>query len=87
MKRKLLIIALCITCIVCVSSLTANGETDSAKTGREKTSSVSARQFESGEWVPLYMGSAVPERCVCVKNILRTQCMVGDISTNLSLCE
>lgn len=87
MKKKLLITGLCIVCIVCISSLTANGGTNSEKTGREETSSVSARQFESGKWVAEYGGGSVPFRCACVKDPLRSQCRVGDTSTLLSLCE
>lgn len=87
MKTKLLIIALCMFSIVYISSLTANGETNSETTGREKTSSVSTRQFESGKWVAEYGGGSVPFRCACVKDPLRSQCRVGDTSTLLSLCE
>lgn len=43
-------------------------------------------QFESGKWVAEYGGGSTPFRCVCVKNIFKTQCRVGDISSNLKLC-
>lgn len=82
MKKKLLIIGLCISCIGGISSLQASGVEPS-----QESSSVSSRQFESGKWVAVYGGSSRPEKCVCVKSTFRTQCMVGDFTTNLSLCE
>lgn len=43
-------------------------------------------QYESGKWVPEYVGSDVPSRCSCVKSAVRSACRVGDSSTKLSLC-
>ncbi len=43
-------------------------------------------QYESGKWVPEYGGGTVPTRCACVKNVMRSACRVGDLTTNLSLC-
>jgi len=48
---------------------------------------VANAQYESGEWVPEYGGGSTPFRCACVKNLLRTQCRVGDITSNIKLCE
>ena len=50
-------------------------------------SSISAKQFDSGKWVAMYEGGKVPSKCVCVKSLLDTDCAVGDVSRNLSLCE
>ena len=38
-------------------------------------------QYESGKWVPEYVGSDVPSRCSCVKSAVRSACRVGDSST------
>lgn len=73
---------------MCAGMLNVSGkESDSSKKSSKNLSSISANTFESGKWVAVYMGSRVPEKCVCVKNIFRSQCMVGDFSSDTSLCE
>lgn len=42
---------------------------------------------KSGKWTPEYGGGATPFRCICTSNMWRSQCVVGDITSNLSLCE
>ncbi|MBO8477863.1 MAG: hypothetical protein IAB80_03075 [Bacteroidetes bacterium] len=88
MKKKLLIIGLCISCIVCVSSLKAGGvETGSERNSEKNLSAALPRQFESGKWVAEYGNGSAPFRCVCVKDFFKSQCRVGDTSTKMSLCE
>lgn len=42
---------------------------------------------KSGKWVPEYGGASVPFRCYCTSHFFRSQCVVGDYTSNLSLCE
>ena len=86
MKKKLLFIGLCLSCIVSIHSLKASGEETNPKKNMN-VSSISAKQFASGKWVAMYEGGKVPSKCVCVKSLLDTDCAVGDVSRNLSLCE
>lgn len=86
MKKKLLIIGLCLSCIVSVCSLTVSGAETSSENSKNKQS-VSSKQFESGKWVGVYEGGSSPVKCVCVESWLDSECLVGDISKNLSLCE
>lgn len=42
---------------------------------------------KSGKWVAEYGGGSTPFRCVCTSSTWRAQCVVGDITSNISLCE
>ena len=42
---------------------------------------------KSGKWTPEYGGGATPFRFICTSNMWRSQCSVGDITSNVSLCE
>lgn len=43
--------------------------------------------LNGGKWVPEYGGASTPFRCKCISATLRYQCVVGDTSSDLSLCE
>lgn len=42
---------------------------------------------KGGKWVAEYGGGSSPFRCKCVEHMLISQCVVGDLSGDLSLCE
>lgn len=42
---------------------------------------------ESGKWIPEYGGQATPFRCVCTSSKISSECLVGDFTSNTSLCE
>jgi len=48
---------------------------------------VGARDIKSGKWVPEYGGGSRPFRCACAESLMSSQCRVGDITSNISLCE
>ena len=56
-----------------------------------KISKSSSKTFyaapKSGKWVPEYGGASTPFRCVCVESVTTSECLVGDTTSNISLCE
>ena len=42
---------------------------------------------KSGKWVAEYGGGSVPFRCYCASHALRSQCRVGDYTSDVTLCE
>jgi hypothetical protein len=53
----------------------------------DKRGSAIASESKSGKWVAEYGGGSTPFRCVCTSNWLRSQCVVGDTTSDLSKCE
>lgn len=43
--------------------------------------------LEGGKWVAEYGGASTPFRCKCISALLTYKCVIGDFSSNLSLCE
>lgn len=41
----------------------------------------------SGKWVAEYGGGATPFRCTCCNSFWRSQCTVGDTTSDLKKCE
>lgn len=41
----------------------------------------------SGKWVAEYGGSSTPFRCTCCNSFWRSQCTVGDTTSDLKKCE
>lgn len=42
---------------------------------------------KSGKWVAEYGGQATPFRCTCTSSMSSSECLVGDYTSNTSLCE
>lgn len=80
MKRNITIIAI-FSFLFCSTFLYVRAE-------NKKSTNVSVASFlEGGKWVPEYGGAATPFRCYCISALLKYQCRIGDISSDLSLCE
>ncbi len=43
--------------------------------------------LETGEWRPYYGGGAKPIHCKCTKDPWCDECIMGDITTDLSKCD
>lgn len=82
MKSKIFVIIAVCTAMLTVLLFSVNKETVT-----ESKAVIVHAQYESGKWVSEYGGGSTPFRCVCVKDMLRSDCRVGDTSSNLSLCE
>ena len=41
---------------------------------------------KSGKWIAVYNGGTTIQSCKCCSSLLASKCVVGDITTNTSLC-
>lgn len=42
---------------------------------------------KSGKWIAEYGGGSTPFRCTCASSLTKSDCIVGDTTSNTSLCE
>lgn len=77
MKKESSVFILAFICSCLFVAFSANAQ----------TFQIGTRNFDGGKWVPEYGGAAQPFRCVCTSSFTCNQCRVGDITSNVSLCE
>ena len=74
MKRKILGGIMAIMAVAAVLVLT-------------KSESKAERVHHCAKWVVEYAGQAYPVRCRCVASLTHCDCIIGDTTSDLSLCE